>query len=325
MPQPSFVHLRLHSEYSISDGMVRVDGAVAAAHGDAMPALALTDLSNVFGLVKFYQSARGKGLKPIVGCDVFISNDADRDRPHRLLLLCQSREGYLLLCRLLSRAYLENQHRGRAELRREWFHEGTSGLIALSSAHLGDVGCALLSGNAKQAEQFAQEWAGLFNNRYYLEVQRAGFADEEHYIQAAAQLAAKLGLPVVATHPVQFLAADDFKAHEARVCIAEGYVLNDKRRARQFTAQQYFKTQAEMAELFADLWCWASRACRISPRRTGRGWTIICANRRRSVCGSAWRSCIPTRQRAPRSCRSIRSGSTSRPRPSSRWASPATF
>ena len=253
MPQPSFVHLRLHSEYSISDGMLRVNEAVAAAQGDGMPALALTDLSNVFGLVKFYQSARGNGLKPVVGCDVFISNDADRDRPHRLLLLCQSREGYLLLCRLLSRAYLENQHRGRAELRREWFHQNTDGLIALSGAHLGDVGCALLSGNTKQARQFAQEWAGLFNNRYYLEVQRAGFADEEHYILAAAQLAAKLGLPVVATHPVQFLAADDFKAHEARVCISEGYVLNDKRRAKQFTAQQYFKTQAEMAALFADL------------------------------------------------------------------------
>ncbi|MHB0924889.1 MAG: DNA polymerase III subunit alpha [Gallionellaceae bacterium] len=253
MPQPSFIHLRLHSEHSISDGMVRVGDAVAAAQGDGMPALALTDLNNVFGMVKFYQSARGKGIKPIVGCDVFISNDADRDRPHRLLLLCQSRDGYLLLCRLLSRAYLENQHRGRAELRREWFHEGTAGLIALSGAHLGDVGGALLSGNAKQAEQFAQEWAGLFNNRYYLEVQRAGFADEEHHLQAAAQLATQLGLPVVATHPVQFLAADDFKAHEVRVCIAEGYVLNDKRRARQFTAQQYFKTQAEMAELFADL------------------------------------------------------------------------
>ena len=253
MPQPSFIHLRLHSEYSISDGMVRVDEAVSAARNDGMPALALTDLNNVFGLVKFYQSARGNGLKPIVGCDVFISNDVDRDRPHRLLLLCQSREGYLLLCRLLSRAYLENQHRGRAELRRAWFHEGTAGLIALSGAHLGDVGCALLSGNAQQAKQFAQEWAGLFNNRYYLEVQRSGFADEEHYIQAAAQLAAGLGLPVVATHPVQFLAAADFKAHEARVCISEGYVLNDKRRAKKFTAQQYFKTQAEMAELFADL------------------------------------------------------------------------
>jgi DNA polymerase-3 subunit alpha len=233
--------------------MVRVDEAVAAAQNDAMPALALTDLSNVFGLVKFYQGARGKGLKPIIGCDVFISNDADRDRPYRLLLLCQSREGYLLLCRLLSRAYLENQHRGRAELRREWFHEGTGGLIALSGAHLGDTGNALLSGNAKQAEQFAQEWAGLFNNRYYLEVQRAGFADEEHYIQAATQLAAKLGLPVVATHPVQFLIAEDFKAHETRVCIAEGYVLNDKRRAKNFTTQQYFKTQAEMSALFADL------------------------------------------------------------------------
>jgi DNA polymerase-3 subunit alpha len=138
-------------------------------------------------------------------------------------------------------------------LRREWFHEGTAGLIALSGAHLGDVGCALLSGNAKQAKQFAEEWAGLFNSRYYLEVQRAGFADEEHHLHATAQLADKLGLPVVATHPVQFLAAADFKAHEARVCISEGYVLNDKRRAKKFTAQQYFKTQAEMAELFADL------------------------------------------------------------------------
>ncbi|MDD2914404.1 MAG: DNA polymerase III subunit alpha [Gallionella sp.] len=253
MPQPSFVHLRLHSEYSISDGMVRVDEAVAAAKSDGMPALALTDMNNVFGLIKFYKSARGAGLKPVVGCDVFISNDADRDRPHRLLLLCQSREGYLLLCRLLSRAYLENQHRGRAELRREWLHEGTNGLIALSGAHLGDVGSALLAGNTKQAKQFAQEWAALFNNRYYLEVQRAGFADEEHYIHAAIHLAAKLGLPVVATHPVQFLGIEDFKAHEARVCIAEGYVLNDKRRAKKFTAQQYFKTQAEMAELFADL------------------------------------------------------------------------
>ena len=254
MPQPSFIHLRLHSEYSISDGMVRVNEAVTAAKNDGMPALALTDLNSMFGLVKFYRSARGAGIKPVVGCDVFLSNDADRERPHRLLLLCQSRAGYLLLCRLLSRAYLENQHRGRAELRREWFHqEGTNGLIALSGAHLGDAGSALLSGNLAQARQFAQEWAGLFNNRYYLEVQRAGFADEEYCISATTRLAAELGLPVVATHPVQFLSADDFKAHEARVCIAEGYVLNDKRRVKQFTTQQYFKTQAEMEALFADL------------------------------------------------------------------------
>ena len=254
MPQPSFVHLRLHSEYSIADGMVRLAEAVDAAHKDAMPALALTDLGNLFGLIKFYKAARGKGLKPIVGCDVFISNEADRDRPHRLLLLCLSREGYLLLCRLLSRAYLENQYRGRAELRREWFHEsGTAGLIALSGAHLGDAGSALLAGNAALAKKYASEWAALFNQRYYVEVQRIGLADEEAYIAGALLLAGELALPVVATHPVQFLSSADFKAHEARVCIAAGYVLNDKRRVKTFTSQQYFKTQAEMAELFADL------------------------------------------------------------------------
>ena len=254
MSQPSFVHLRLHSEYSIADGMVRIAEAVDAAHADAMPALALTDLGNLFGLIKFYKAARGKGLKPVVGCDVFISNEADRDRPHRLLLLCQSREGYLLLCRLLSRAYLENQYRGRAELRREWFHEaGTAGLIALSGAHLGDVGSALLAGNAALAKQYASEWAALFNQRYYVEVQRIGLADEESYIAGVLLLAGELALPVVATHPVQFLSGADFKAHEARVCIAAGYVLNDKRRVKTFTPQQYFKTQAEMAELFADL------------------------------------------------------------------------
>ena len=254
MSQPAFIHLRLHSEYSISDGMVRVDEAVAAAHGDAMPALAITDLNNFFGLVKFYQSARSKGIKPIIGCDVFITNDADRERPYRLLLLCQSRDGYLLLCRLISRAYLENQHRGRAKLRREWFHQlGTDGLLALSGAHLGDIGCALLAGNAAQAKQFACEWAALFSNRFYLEVQRAGFTDEELYIQGTTQLAVELGLPLVATHPIQFVTTADFKAHETRVCIAEGYVLNDKRRVKAFTPQQYFKTQAEMTALFADL------------------------------------------------------------------------
>ncbi len=254
MSSPAFIHLRLHSEYSISDGMVRIEEAVAAAHGDGMPALALTDLSNFFGLVKFYKEARGKGIKPVIGCDVFITNEADRDRPYRLLLLCQSREGYLRLCRLLSRAYLSNQYHDRAELRREWFHQdGTSGLIALSGAHLGDVGSALLSGNAELARQFAREWDGLFDNRYYIEVQRVGFADEEQYIHGATLLASELDLPVVATHPVQFLSIADFKAHEARVCIAEGYVLNDKRRVKAFTPQQYFKTQAEMAALFADL------------------------------------------------------------------------
>ncbi len=251
---PAFVHLRLHSEYSITDGMLRIDKAVDAAKKDGMPALALTDLSNFSGLVKFYKAARSKGIKPLAGADVYITNEADRDRPYRMLLLCQSADGYLRLCRLLSRAYLSNQHHGRPELRREWFvDEGTEGLIALSGAHLGDVGNALLSGNAAQARQFVRTWVGLFDRRFYIEVQRAGFSDEEIYIQLVLPLAAEFELPVVATHPAQFLGPDDFMAHEARVCIAEGYVINDKRRERAFREGQYFKTQEEMIALFADM------------------------------------------------------------------------
>ena len=253
MPQPAFVHLRLHSEYSIADGIVRIGEAVQAAQADAQPALALTDLSNVFGLVKFYKKTRGAGIKPVAGCDVFITNDEARDQPFRLLLLCQSHAGYLRLCDLLTRAYLGNQYRGRPEIRKEWLSEGTEGLIALSSFHLGEVGQALQNGNTNAANQAARELSAQFPDRFYLEVQRCGFTREEELIRDTVKLANTLDLPVVATHPVQFLSIDDYKAHEARVCIAEGYVLNDKRRVKQFTAQQHFKTQAEMAELFADL------------------------------------------------------------------------
>ena len=252
-----FVHLRLHSEYSVTDGIVRLDDAVAAAAGDGMPALALTDLANVFGMVKFYQAARSRGLKPIIGCDVWIENEADRDKPARLLLLCQSRAGYRNLCELLTRAYRSNQYRGRAELKRGWFAAAAAeGLIALSGAHHGDVGAALLAGNHKHALALAKEWAALFPRRYYLELQRLqnGAATQlENCVQQTLQLASRLKLPVVATHPIQFLQADDFKAHEARVCIAEGYKLSDQRRPRSFSADQYFKTQTEMALLFADI------------------------------------------------------------------------
>ena len=259
MPGPSFVHLRLHSEYSIVDGIVRLDEAVAAAARDGMPALALTDLANVFGLVKFYKEARAQGVKPILGCDVWIANEARRDQPHRMLLLCQSHAGYLRLCDLLSRAYRSNQYRGRAEIARRWLSEaGTEGLIALSGAHLGDVGQALVAGNEKQAREFAREGQELFPQRYYLELQRPGndapgAAGLEQCVRQTVALAAELRLPVVATHPVQFLAPEDFRAHEARVCIAEGYILADQRRPRAFSAGQYFRSQAEMAALFRDV------------------------------------------------------------------------
>jgi DNA polymerase-3 subunit alpha len=218
-----------------------------------MPALALTDLGNLFGMVKFYQAARGQGLKPIIGCDVWISGEK-ADQPNRLLLLAQNREGYLRLCAWLTRAYLENQHRGRAELRRDWFAEdGTDGLIALSGGPMGDVGEAVLAGNNAAATSGAQRWAQLFPDRYYLEVQRSGQPNAEALVRQTVALASQLRLPVVATHPIQFLSRDEFLAHEARVCISEGYVLSDQRRPRPFSEEQYFKTQAEMAELFSDL------------------------------------------------------------------------
>src|SRR5262245_50407501 len=158
MPQPSFVHLRLHSEFSIVDGIVRIDDAVARAAADGMGALAVTDLANVFGMVDFYKSARKAGIKPIIGCDAWITNEGDRDKPHRLLLLVRSRAGYRRLSELLTRAYLENQHRGRAEFRKAWFAGGgAEGLIALSSALAGDVGTAIAAGHGHAAERIDEE------------------------------------------------------------------------------------------------------------------------------------------------------------------------
>jgi DNA polymerase-3 subunit alpha len=254
MMAPRFVHLRIHSEFSVTDGIVRIDGAVARAAADGMPALALTDASNLFGMVKFYRAARAAGVKPIVGADCWIQNEADRDKPSRLLLLCTSRTGYLRLCELLSRAWLKNQHRARAEISRGWLDEGgTEGLIALSGAAAGDVGQALLTDQAEIAERHARQWAKLFPGRFYLELQRAGAPGTEALVSRTVALAGAAGLPVVATHPVQFLEPDEFKAHEARVCIAQGYVLGDQRRPKNFTAEQYFKSQDEMAQLFADI------------------------------------------------------------------------
>jgi len=252
MAAPRFVHLRLHSEYSVSDGIVRIEEAVERARADAMPALALTDGGNLFGMVKFYGAARAAGVKPVIGVDCWLQNDADRDKPFRLLLLCASRAGYLRLCDLLSRAWLRNQHRGRAELAREWLQDA-EGLIALSGAASGDVGQALLAGHDEAAERLAQGWAALFPGRYYLELQRAGQPHAEALLARSVALASRLGLPVVATHPVQFLDAGDFRAHEARVCIATGHILGDQRRPRRFTPEQYFKRQDEMARLFADI------------------------------------------------------------------------
>jgi DNA polymerase-3 subunit alpha len=263
MPSPRFVHLRLHSEYSITDGLIRLTDAVRCAAADGMPALALTDLANLFGMVKFYSAARSAGIKPIIGCDAWIAvdedagNEAARTTGMRLLLLAKNRRGYLRLCELLSAAYLRPRRHGRAEIPRALLEGDNDGLIALSGAGGGEIGQWLAAGKPDRAQAAARQWASLFPGAFYLEIQRPdGTRDnpaQEGLIAATLKLGAALGLPIVATHPVQFLAPDDFRAHEARVCIAEGWVMGDKRRPRLFHPAQYFKSQAEMAELFADL------------------------------------------------------------------------
>ena len=253
MTDPQFVHLRLHTEYSVADGLVRVGEAVQRARESGMPALGLSDLSNTFGWVKFYRAARSAGIKPIFGCDVWVTNATDRNRPSRLLLLVQHREGYRRLCDLLTRAYLENLHRGRAEIDPAWLAAGTDGLLALSGGDAGNVAQALLDDKPDAARAAAEAWAALFPGRYYLELQRFGLPHAERLIDGLLDIGAALNLPAVATHPIQFVAPDDFKAHEARVCIAEGMMLGDPRRPRPFTAEQYFKSPDEMAQLFADL------------------------------------------------------------------------
>jgi len=254
MNAPRFIHLRLHSEFSISDGIVRLDDAVARAYQDHMPALGCSDLMNIFGMVKFYKACRNQGIKPIVSCDVWLENEEDRDKPFRLMLTVRNRQGYGRLCVLLTQAYTQNQYRGHAEIKRSWLEEGdNSGLLCLSGAQYGDIGVALANGQRDEALRRAQYWAAMFPTGFYLEIQRLDNPQLENLVQQTLWLAGEAALPVVATHPIQFLDPDDFKAHEARVCISEGYTLSDKRRPRVFAECQYFLSTEQMLERFQDI------------------------------------------------------------------------
>ena len=254
MNTPRFIHLRLHSEFSITDGIVRLDDAVQRAVALNMPALGLSDLMNVFGIVKFYKACRQAGIKPIVSCDVWVENTDDRDKPSRLLLMAKNHAGYLRLCQLLTDAYTLNQYRGRAELKWPWLRDGDNrDLIALSGAHLGDIGIALAHGQRDEALRRAHDWAQCFPDAFYLEIQRVDNPQVESVVQQTLWLANETQLPVVATHPIQFMEPDDFKAHEARVCIAEGYTLADKRRPRLFDACQSFLSIDAMVQRFHDI------------------------------------------------------------------------
>jgi DNA polymerase-3 subunit alpha len=251
----TFVHLRLHTEYSLSDSVVRVPALVKAVAAAGMPAVAVTDQCNLFAMVKFYRAALERGVQPIIGVDLQLREPDEKQGASRLTLLCQDDTGYRNLARLVSRAYLEGRGRNGVPLvDRHWFEVGnTAGLIALSGAADGDIGRALLRDRELPAQLLLDYWLELFPDRFYLELQRLGRADEERYLQAATQLAARRGVPLVATNDVRFLSPGEFEAHEARVCIHDGTQLADASRPRRYQRLQYLRTPAEMAELFADL------------------------------------------------------------------------
>jgi DNA polymerase-3 subunit alpha len=249
-----FIHLRLHTEFSVVDGTNRIDDTIAAAVADGQAAIAITDLSNLFGAIKFYKQGRAKGTKPIIGVEIFLEGlGGDVTALSRMILLVQNKQGYLNLSELLARGYTQNIVKNQAVIKLAWLQELNEGLICLSGAQAGAVGQALVQGDQARAVDVALRLGSIFVHRFYIELQRAGRVDDEAHVLAAAQMAARIQLPVVATHPVQFTTPDDFEAHEARVCIADGEILGNQRRVRKFTREQYFKTQAQMEALFADL------------------------------------------------------------------------
>ncbi len=251
--KPEFVHLRVHSEFSLVDGIVKIKPLVKRIAGLNMPAVALTERSNLFSLVKFYTAAEGQGIKPIMGADVNVYNEKEPENPFYLTLLAQNQKGYKVVTELISKAYQEGQVLEVPMLRKEWIEQNNEGLIALSGAMEGDIGLALLADKKELAEQHALYWSGLFKQRFYFEIQRVGKQEEERYIQSVVELAIKLKLPVVATNDVRFLDKENFDSHEVRVCINQGRVLDDPQRPKKYTHQQYLRSSEEMQTLFSDI------------------------------------------------------------------------
>ncbi|HET7651031.1 MAG TPA: DNA polymerase III subunit alpha [Gammaproteobacteria bacterium] len=247
---PRFVHLRLHTEYSLVDSVIRVPELMEHAASQRMPALALTDQGNLFALVKFYKEAQKRGIKPVIGADLRL-RDPESDQFFAFTLLCCDATGYRNLSALITRSFMEGQQRGIPMIDAGWLNAGTDGLIALSGGAQGEIGKSLLA--ERDATIALEAWQQRFPGRFYIEVQRTGREAEEQYLHAAVDLAGRRGVPLVATNDVRFLRQTDFEAHEARVCIQEGRTLNDPRRPHRYTDQQYLRSEAEMLEMFADL------------------------------------------------------------------------
>ena len=254
MASPSqFVHLRLHTEYSLVDGLVRIKPLVKRVVEHNMPAVAITDVTNLFALVKFQRTAMNNGVKPIFGSDIWMVSDEPEAKPARLCCLAQNLTGYKHLTELISLAYTKGQATGIPIVKRAWLREKSDGLILLSGAKEGDIGQALLAGDRDRAVTLLQSYQAEFPDRFYMELQRTGRVGDEQCLHASVELAQAMDCPVVATNDVRFLAADDFDAHEVRVGIHDGYTLNDTDRERRYSEQQYFRSTEEMIALFSDI------------------------------------------------------------------------
>ncbi|MFV1983094.1 MAG: DNA polymerase III subunit alpha [Thiohalomonadales bacterium] len=251
--QHNFVHLHLHSEYSISDGLIRIKSLIKATVAAGMPAIAVTDQNNLFAMVKFYRAAQAAGIKPIIGTELWVHEDDDSIKPTRFVLLCKNITGYRNMTHLISKCFIDGQRRGMPMLNMAWLDGYSDGLIALSGGSRGNIGVSLLKNNFTDAERLLQKWQDLFPNSFYIELQRTGRAQEEEYLHLAVDLALKYDVPVVATNDVQFIEQQDFDAHEARVCINQGRTLDDPRRPKNYSENQFLRSPSEMVELFSDI------------------------------------------------------------------------
>ncbi|PHN16361.1 DNA polymerase III subunit alpha [Candidatus Tremblaya phenacola] len=265
-----YVHLRMHSEYSVLDGTIRLNEALECAKANKQGALALTDLNNLFGVVKFYKLSRIQGIKPIVGCNISVKHGSSESKnKSNIILLATNVQGYRNLCKIVSMAWVNHSINSYSFLdepnivQREPSSiaiertclkgDLTRGLIALSGAIYGNIGQAIMDGDKHNARTLLNGWLSDFSGNFYVEIQRSGQQSEERYIDGAVELASIYRIPVVATHPIQFLKPTDFQMHEVRACIAENKILLNRQKAKKYTYEQYFKSKREMCSLFKDI------------------------------------------------------------------------
>ena len=252
--EKNFVHLNIHTQYSIVDSTIRIPELMKNCVSSEFPAVTITDQNNVFGMVKFYRKALDFGIKPIIGCDLFIANPDDEKNYDRLIILCKNNLGYKNLTRLITKSWLDGQTHFGPRLHKDWLDKkNCEGLIALSGGVRGDIGRSLLNGHHDLSARLLESWQALFGDRFYIELNRTNRNQEERYIDEAIHLADNFSVPVVATNDVRFLSKDDYHAHEARVCIQDGTILSDPNRKKSYSEHQYMKTASEISDLFSDI------------------------------------------------------------------------